>query len=134
MGGINRPTFGWSHGLRHGGELVAVVATDTLIRERVAGLRRCDAVELSRLCAARPELSRVVLRLWRVFVFSVLAHERGFRWAVSYQDTALHRGDIYRFDGWVRIGRRKIIWDWCGRSWCRHRRCAIAFPVADLHV
>lgn len=127
MGAINRPSSGWSHGLRHGGELVAVVATDVLIRARVAGFSRAEAIELSRLCAARPELSRVVLRLWRAFVFPELARRRGCLWAISYQDAALHRGDLYRFDGWVRIGRsrsgrdtrsgrvgrRKVIWGWC---------------------
>lgn len=127
MGEVRRPTRGWSHGLRHGDELVAVVATDTLIRERVAGFPRCDAIELSRLCAARPGLCRVALRLWRMFVFPALARERGCLWALSYQDAAAHRGDLYRFDGWVKVGtsrsgtdsrtgrrgRAKVIWGWC---------------------
>ncbi len=75
MGEIHRPTRGWSYGLRHEGRLLAVVATDTLIRERVAGLTRHDAVELSRLCAAKPDLCRVALRLWRSFAFpQLLSH------------------------------------------------------------
>lgn len=63
------------------------------------------------------------------FVFPVLARERGYRWAVSYQDGALHSGNLYRFDGWVRIGRsrssvdprtgrkgrNKVIWGWPAR-------------------
>ena len=79
MGEIHRPTRGWSYGLRHEGRLLAVVATDTLIRERVAGLTRHDAVELSRLCAAKPDLCRVALRLWRSFAFPAIAVARGYR-------------------------------------------------------
>jgi antitoxin VapB len=146
MGPIHRPTGGWSHGLVHDGELVAVVATDTLIRERVAGLTRHEAVELSRLCAARPDLCRVTLRLWRSFVFPALRAECGFVWAVSYQDAAIHSGRLYRFDGWVRLaasrsgtdsrsgrkGRRKGIWGWSDDAETRSRRgeAASALPVA----
>lgn len=126
MGPVRRPTGGWSHALLVDGEPVAVAATDTLIRPRVAGLTRHEAVELPRLCAARPDLCRVALRLWRSFVFPALREECGFSWALSYQDPALHSGNLYRFDGWVRLatsrsgtdprsgrkGRRKIIWGW----------------------
>lgn len=129
-------TRGWSHGISRDGELLAVVATDTLIRERVAGLSRHDAIELSRICAVEPGLCRVALRLWRMFVFPGLCAERGCRWAVSYQDAALHKGDLYRFDGWIRIGqsrsgtdprsgrpgRRKVIWGWCDDPEERRRR------------
>ncbi|WP_292212306.1 hypothetical protein [Mesorhizobium sp.] len=62
---------------------------------------RHEAIELSRLCAARPDLSRVMLRMWRAFVCPTLCQECGFVWAVSYQDTAIHAGNLYRFDGWV---------------------------------
>lgn len=128
MGELRRPTAGWAHGLRCDGRLLAVVATDTLIAPRVAGLSRRDAVELSRLWAARPDLCRVALRLWRVFVFPELAAARGYRWAISYQDAGLHSGNLYRFDGWSRLGvsrsgvdprsgrrgRSKVVWGWCG--------------------
>ena len=126
MGPVRRPTGGWSHGLRHGGTLVAVAVTDVLMQPRVADLGRQEAVELSRLCAARPDLCRVVLRLWRAFVFPALVEDRGYRWAISYQDAAAHSGNLYRFDGWTRIGvsrsgvdrrtgrpgRNKVIWGW----------------------
>ncbi|RWC92894.1 MAG: hypothetical protein EOS73_35315, partial [Mesorhizobium sp.] len=62
---------------------------------------RHEAIELSRLCAARPDLSRVTLCMWRAFVFPALCQESGFVWAVSYQDAAIHAGNLYRFDGWV---------------------------------
>lgn len=124
---LRRPTRGWAHGLRYDGRLVAVVSADTLIQPQVAVLLRSEAVELSRLCAERPDLCRVALRLWRAFVFPALAAARGSSWAVSYQDAVQHTGNLYRFDGCVplarsrsgndprsgRIGRDKIIWGWC---------------------
>lgn len=136
IGEVRRPTRGWSHGLSRDGELLTVVATDTLIRERVAELSRHEAIELSRICAVEPCLCRVALRLWRMFVFPDLCAQRGCRWALSYQDAAMHRGDLYRFDGWVRIGqsrsdtdprsgrsgRRKVIWGWCDDPEERRRR------------
>jgi len=143
MGPRRRPSPGWAHGLRYRGELLAVAATDTLIRARVAGFSRQEAVELSRLCACRADLCRVALRLWRVFVFSSLTASHGYRWAVSYQDVARHTGDIYRFDGWVRLARSrsgrdprtgrigcdKIVWGWCEDGAERvRRRDAVAVP------
>lgn len=128
----------WFHGMRHNGELVAVTAAAALIKEPVAGLRRHEAIELGSLCAARPALNRVSLRLWREFVFRALAEVHGFAWAVSYQDASEHTGDLYRFDGWVRlgrsrsgtdarsgaIGRDKIIWGWCADDMARKARAA----------
>ncbi|WP_292644716.1 hypothetical protein [Mesorhizobium sp.] len=60
-----------------------------------------EAIELSRLCAARPDLSRAMFRMWRAFAFPTLCQECGFVWAVTYQDVAIHAGNLYRFDGWV---------------------------------
>lgn len=123
MGPCNRPMgIIRSHGLFHQGTLVAVVVTADLVNETCAGLSRSKAIELARLCAERPDLCRVVLRLWREFIFPCFGKE----WAVSYQDEALHTGDTYRFDGWVRLarshsgtdqrsgrkGRNKTIWGW----------------------
>lgn len=123
MGPNLRAFTGWQWGLRHNGQLVAVVSADTLITPVVAGLSRDEAVELSRSCAVRPDLNRAVLRLWREFAFPAL----GYPWAVSYQDERLHTGNLYRFDGWVPLartrsgtdqrsgakGRRKTAWGWC---------------------
>jgi hypothetical protein len=128
MGACNRPNADvWAHGLFAHGEMVGVAITAGLIRETCAGLTRGQAVELARLCAARPDLCRVVLRLWREFVFPALGRAYGYHWAVSYQDEALHSGNTYRFDGWVQLGRSrsgtdqrsgrkgrsKTIWGWC---------------------
>lgn len=109
MGPLNRPTeygFG-AHGLRHNGRLVAVAAWSALVRENCAGmtfLPRQTTTELSRVCAERPDLCRVIVRLWREFVFPGVCDARGHKWAVSYQDADLHSGDLYRFDGWLKLG------------------------------
>ena len=85
-------------------------------------LTRENTIELARLCAVRPGLCRVALRLWREGVFPLL----GYQTAISYQDADLHNGNTYRFDGWQRIaysrsgtdtrsgrkGRNKWIWLW----------------------
>ena len=124
MGPCRRPNGAiWAHGMYEHGVLVAVTVTSSLIRETAAGFSRDEAIELARLCAARPHLCRVMLRLWREMVFPAF----GLSWAISYQDEAHHTGDTYRFDGWRRIGRsrsgtdsrsgrrgrNKTIWGWC---------------------
>lgn len=129
MGPLGRPMNGdLAHALVHHKEgPVAVVTTSTLIRDAVGGglkhLNRSNAIELSRLCAARPGLSRLGIRLWREFVFPAL----GYPFAISYQDADVHRGGTYRFDGWGRSpekshsgtdsrsgrrGRDKWVWVW----------------------
>jgi len=107
------------------GEPMAVTTASNLISPRVGGaahLTRDNTIELSRLCAARPGLCRVALRLWREFVFPRL----GYRYAMSYQDADMHSGNTYRFDGWQRVGyshsgtdtrtgrlgRNKYVWQW----------------------
>lgn len=109
MGPYTRPAFSFeSHcALFHNGEPVAVAAAGETVREVVGdtGLRREECVELVRLCAAREGLSRPMLRLWRELVFPSIAALEKRRFAVSYADEAMHNGDLYRFDGWVKIGR-----------------------------
>lgn len=139
MGAYTRPnyTIEAHHALMHNGRPVAVAAAGETVREVVGqtGIRRVDCVELVRLCAERPHLCRPMLRLWREFVFPALALVHGRRLAVSYQDEALHSGDLYRFDGWEllgkggrggpdtrtgRPGRKMKIWGW--------PRAALAWP------
>jgi hypothetical protein len=96
----------WAHALIHERIPVAVTITSALIRETVGGanfLNRENCIELSRLCAVRPGLCRVALRLWREFVFPHL----GYDYAISYQDADIHNGNTYRFDGWQRISRAR---------------------------
>jgi hypothetical protein len=127
MGSLNRGNQAGTHyALMHNGRPVALAMTSTLIRECVGGglqhLTRENCCELSRLCAERPGLCRVALRLWREFVFPQL----GYDFAISYQDADIHNGNTYRFDGWKRMGysssgsdsrsgrkgRKKWIWVW----------------------
>jgi len=95
------------HALIYQGEPMAVTTASTLIAPVVGGgcnwMTRENTLELSRLCAARPGLCRVALRLWREFVFPALPYE----WAMSYQDADLHNGNTYRFDGWRMVGRAR---------------------------
>jgi len=128
----------WFHGLRFHGQLVAVTAAGALIRETCAGFDRSQAIELGRICAARADLCRAVLRLWREFVFPAVCNVHGYAWAVSYQDAVEHKGDLYRFDGWVKVGRSrsgtdlrrggkgrdKVIWGWCHDELTRKARAA----------
>ncbi len=117
----------WCHAMFHEGNPVAVTVTCTLIRDHVGGgfghLTRANCCELARVCAARPTLCRAAVRLWREFVFPSL----GYSAVISYQDAVMHRGEIYRCDGWVRSpersrsgtdartgkrGRDKWVWVW----------------------
>lgn len=130
MGPINRPTFKEpvDFGLRICGELVAVVAADSLIRP-TCGFSRSDAFELSRLCAKDRALTRAAIRLWREVAMPLIVRAWGTPWAISYQNAVMHRGDLYRFDGWQRVGwsaggadpraaggtvsaKRRVIWGW----------------------
>lgn len=109
MGAFTRPSYAIEahHALFHHGKPVAVTAASDTVRETVGrGLaRRQDVVELARLCAVRPHLCRVMLRLWRELLLPEIAAAHGRTAAVSYQDEAYHRGDVYRFDGWQMIGK-----------------------------
>jgi hypothetical protein len=109
MGAYSRPnyTFEAHHALFQQGEPVAVTAAGETAREVVGqtGIRREECVELVRLCAARRDLCRPMLRLWREMIFPAIASVHSRQVAVSYQDEALHSGDIYRWDGWLDIGK-----------------------------
>lgn len=129
MGPFRRPNYGnrvRARGLRHIDELIGLTVTDRAISEEVAGLPRDDVVELARVCAVRRDLNRVMVRLWREFVFPAICREWGASWAISYQHATMHTGDLYRFDGWKQLGKSrsgidkrsgrkgysKVIWGW----------------------
>lgn len=106
MGPLCRPQFSPCHAyaLCHEEKPVALATSSQLITatmgKELPYMTRSNTVELSRLCACRPRLCRVVLRLWREFVFV----PSGYEFAVSYQDADLHSGNTYRFDGWQCVG------------------------------
>ncbi len=133
MGPLERGNVvGVSYALLEHGRPVAVAMAAALIRECVGGgnqyLTRDNTIELARLCAERPGLCRVALRLWREGVFPAMRTPAGLPYlvAISYQDADLHNGNTYRFDGWRcigfshsgtdqrsgRKGRNKNIWAW----------------------
>lgn len=128
MGPWERPDYGSEvfHGLRHHSKLIGVTAAARMIPAQTGGLTRDQACELGRVCAVRPNLCRVLVRMWREFVFPPLCRVHGWTWVISYQDAVLHKGDLYRFDGWVKLGasrsgadqrsgkrgRSKVIWGW----------------------
>jgi hypothetical protein len=131
MGAFERPSYAIDahHALFHCGEPVALTAASETVREVVGqtGIRRERCVELARLCAVRRDLCRPMLRLWRELLFPAIATVHGRDIAISYQDEALHSGDLYRFDGWLvlgkaggggpdtrtgRPGRKMKVWGW----------------------
>lgn len=151
MGPLRRPqyTVGLAHGIRLDGRLVAVAATEQMIPARTCGLLRSEAFELARVCASGRSWCRVVVRLWRLAVFPAVSRAWGCPWAISYQDAVEHRGDLYRFDGWVRLGfsrsgpdarapggprpgRKKVVWGWnddpAAMRAMREREAAIDWP------
>lgn len=104
MGPMNRPVgIQQAHALLHNGKPVAVCMTADLVRETVGEanfLNRKNCVELARLCAEDGDWNCVLLRLWRLAIFPCFGRE----YAVSYHDAKLHTEDLYRFDGWEKVG------------------------------
>jgi len=104
LGPVNRPFRSEAWSLDVGERAVAVAVTCSTVSSTVAGYRLGEVVELARLCAepGNTWANRVLLRLWR----EVLAPAWALwpvRAAVSYSHNAMHRGDIYRTDGWERV-------------------------------
>jgi hypothetical protein len=144
MGPLNRPEYTKpiDYVLRERGEPLAVIAADTLIRETCDFTRR-EAFELSRMCAhpERRGVSSLMMRLWRAFGYPQIIRAWGAPWVISYQDAVAHTGNLYRYDGWLRLGystsgidpralpgtasvRRKVIWGWNSDAAAMARRRA----------
>lgn len=147
LGPVNRPFRQEAYGLLLDGRPVSVATSGSIVSDHVTiyeidgrgeikrdadkhpivryRFQRDEVVDLTRLCSDPAErwASRVMLRIWR----SIL----GQRWkswpvraAISYSHNAMHRGDLYRFDGWEK-GQSN-----CGSSgggrWSRPRYAADA--------
>ena len=107
LGACNRPFEQRAFILAVCGAPVAAAVSASPVSATVDGGDRPGIIELARI-ARHPDQDwamRVMLRLWRV----VLAHH----WRTWTVDTAIsyampgHPGDIYRFDGWERVGTVK---------------------------
>lgn len=107
LGGCDRPYGRQSFGLSIEGQVVAVAVSASTVGKTCGGVPRRECVELARLCA-HPEhrdLTRPTLRLWRKL--APIAWARKYwpvRALVSYSNATRHTGDIYRFDGWRKVG------------------------------
>lgn len=107
LGPCRRPfgQQGWV--MEEDGRPLAVAVSASTVSRTVEGYSRQEVVELARLARApdEPHALRPLLRLWRVYLAP--------RWpywpvsaAVAYAMPGT-LGDLYRFDGWERVGRRR---------------------------
>lgn len=102
LGPVNRPMCrqeGWE--MRVDGEPVSVAVSAPIVSATVQGFDRTDVLELARLCAqpGNTWANRVMLRIWRESL--ALKYQC---WtpvaAVSYSVNTMHKGNLYRHDGW----------------------------------
>lgn len=118
LGACNRPFGQEAYALEVDGRIVSVAISASIVNGPVAGYERQEVVELARLAASEPWANRVMLRLWRE-----LCAPRWRYWpvkaAVSYSHNGMHRGDLYRFDGWEKV--RDDAGSNGGGSWSRKR-------------
>jgi len=104
LGACERPFEQRAHILAIDGRPIACTVHASPVSATVAGEPRPGLLELARIARhpSEPWVLRVMLRLWR----AVLAHH----WRTWPVDTAISYalpgtpGDLYRFDGWERVG------------------------------
>lgn len=105
LGPCDRPFGKQWFGLLVNGALVSVAVSASIVSKTCAGYRRKEVVELARLgsmpgCKA---WTRVALRCWREVAPALWPYWK-VRACVSYSNETRHKGDIYRFDGWRKVG------------------------------
>lgn len=123
LGGCNRPFGRQSFGLHMGGiGIISVAVSASTVNETCGGYHRQECVELARQ-ASHPEhnwATRVIVRLWRELAPAAWAAEQ---WpvvaVVSYSNALRHAGNIYRFDGWIKVARSRGSMG--GGTWTRHK-------------
>lgn len=111
LGAVNRPYHQEAYGLWLHDKPISVATSGTTCSATVATYRRTEVVELTRLCSAPGYAwaTRIMIRLWREVCVSlwqcwpVMA-------AVSYSQNAVHKGSVYRTDGWEPVSEN------CGSS------------------
>jgi len=123
LGGCNRPFGRQSFGLFLEDRLVAVAVSASTVNAKCGGYDRQECVELARLCAHpdHRDMTRVALRLWRKTAAQMWPHWKA-RVLVSYSNAIRHKGDIYRFDGWTKVG--DVSGGTPGSTWARPRKKA----------
>lgn len=111
LGENNRPFGRQSFGLYLGPELISVAVSASTVSATCAGFSRFEVVELARLVTKPGEkaFTRVSLRLWRQLAPAAWVKKYHKKWpvvhaVVSYSNETRHKGDIYRFDGWEKVG------------------------------
>lgn len=118
FGAVDRPFHQEAFALELDGKAVAVATSGSIVNGPVGGFQRDEVVELTRLAASLPWVNRIMLRLWRE-----VCAPRWASWpvkaAVSYSHNAMHRGDLYRFDGWEKV--REDAGSAGGGTWTRRR-------------
>lgn len=107
LGPVERPFGQCAYCLEVGNRVLAVATSGSTVSATVAGYARGEVVELTRLCAfpGNTWLNRVLLRLWREVCAPAWPYWP-VKAAVSYSHNAMHRGDIYRTDGWTKVTDR----------------------------
>lgn len=111
LGPCDRPFGRQDFGFLLGGQAVSVATSASTVSATCAGLSRFEVIELARI-ATHPAYrwaTRVTLRLWRELApteWAARNHEHwpSIRAVVSYSNETRHKGDIYRFDGWRKVG------------------------------
>lgn len=104
LGACNRPFHSDAHVMLVDGAPIAATVSATTVSSTVAGYGRTEVVELARIGRAPGQrwVMRPMLRIWREAI-APRWPQWTVRTAVSYALPG-HPGDIYRFDGWERIG------------------------------
>jgi hypothetical protein len=108
LGECDRPYGRQDFVLEVDGEAIALTTSASTVSTTAAGLPRRQLVELARIARApdHPHVLRVALRLWRAYLA-----QRWPYWpvtaAVSYAMPGTS-GDLYRFDGWERVGKCRV--------------------------
>lgn len=127
LGRYARP-FGYqAWGMAVDGQAVSVVVSGSTVSSRVTGdLHRRNTVELARIARHpdHPGAMRAMLRLWRDYLARRWPYW-GVEAAVSYALPG-KVGNLYRFDGWRKVGARAPSGG--GGSWSRR---PVAASIAD---
>jgi hypothetical protein len=115
LGALNRPFGQEAYALLLDGRPISLAMSASTVSDTVQiepdaddgpgrRLPREQVVELARLCSAPGYgwATRVMIRIWRE-VFAQRWPSWPPTYAISYQQNAKYRGDVYRFDGWTTV-------------------------------